>query len=91
MSPELLEDTLTHHHAAAIPAEARASYCRLYSHMTQRHFHCAQAVLERLPFAVPDRQRLLDATSAFMGGTLFMGLTCSAFTAGVMAAGLWVR
>jgi len=91
MSPELLEETLTHHHAAAIPAEARASYCRLYSHMTQRHFHCAQAVLERLPFAVPDRQRLLDATSAFMGGTLFMGLTCSAFTAGVMAAGLWVR
>ena len=88
MSPELLQETMTNHHADAIPAEARASYCRLYSHMTQRHFHCAQAVLERLPFTVPDRPRLLDATSAFMGGTLFMGLTCSALTAGVMAVGL---
>jgi hypothetical protein len=55
--------------------------------MTQRHFHCAQAVLERLPFTGPDRQRVLDAGSAFMGGTLFMGLTCSALTAGVMAIG----
>ena len=88
MSPEHLQETLTNHPADAIPAEARASYCRLYSHMTQRHFHCAQAVLERLPFAAQDHQRLLDATSAFMGGTLFMGLTCSALTAGIMAVGL---
>jgi hypothetical protein len=88
MSPELLEDTLTHHHADAIPAEARASYCRLYSHLIQRHFHCAQAVLDRLPITAPDRGQLFDAASAFIGGTLFMGLTCSAFTAGVMAVGL---
>ncbi len=37
---------------------------------------------------VPVNQELLDASSAFMGGTLFKGLTCSAFTAGVMAIGL---
>jgi hypothetical protein len=35
-----------------------------------------------------DRQQPLDAVSAFMGGTLFMGLTCSAFTAGVMGVGI---
>ena len=33
-------------------------------------------------------QELFDATSAFMGGTLFLGTTCSAFTAGIMAIGL---
>ncbi len=88
MSPELLQDTMADHHEGAIPAKARASYCRLYEHMAQRHFHCAQAVFEHLPPMGPDRQQLLDAVSAFMGGTLFMGLTCSAFTAGVMAIGL---
>ena len=31
---------------------------------------------------------LRDATTAFMGGTLFTGMTCSALTAGVMALGL---
>ena len=40
--------------------------------------------------AIPpaEDRELFDATSAFMGGTLFMGRTCSAFTAGVMAIGL---
>ncbi len=88
MSPELLQGTMADHHEGAIPAEARASYCRLYAHMAQRHFHCAQAVFDHVPPMGPDRQELFDAVSAFMGGTLFMGLTCSAFTAGVMAVGL---
>ncbi len=88
MAPELLQETVANHHAAAIPADARASYCRLYTHMAEGHFHCAQAVLDRLPSMRPERQQLFDAVSAFMGGTLFMGLTCSAFTAGVMAVGL---
>jgi hypothetical protein len=35
-----------------------------------------------------EHRELFDATSAFIGGTLFMGKTCSAFTAGVMAIGL---
>jgi len=30
----------------------------------------------------------LDGTSGFIGGTVFKGLTCSAFTAGLMAIGL---
>lgn len=88
MSPELLQDTAANHRAGAIPAGARASYCKLYAHMARKGFHCAQAVFNRLPSMGPDRQELFDAVSAFMGGTLFMGLTCSAFTAGVMAVGL---
>ena len=32
-------------------------------------------------------QELLDATSAFVGGTVFAGVTCSALTAGVMLIG----
>jgi hypothetical protein len=38
------------------------------------------------PAAPPAELR--DATTAFMGGTLFTGMTCSALTAGVMALGL---
>ena len=30
----------------------------------------------------------MDGTSGFIGGTVFKGLTCSAFTAGLMAIGL---
>ncbi len=87
MSAEVLQDAIADHVEDSIPAKARVAYCRLYSHMVQNHFHCGRAVLERLSFAAPDQKKLLNALSAFMGGTLFMGLTCSAFTAGVMAIG----
>ncbi len=88
MSPELLQQTVGSRDAGAIPPEARESYSRLYAHMAKQHFHCAQAVFDRLPPLGRDREQLFDAVSAFMGGTLFMGMTCSAFTAGVMALGL---
>jgi hypothetical protein len=45
-------------------------------------------VLIHLGYTPAEHQELFDAASAFMGGTLFMGKTCSAFTAGVMAIGL---
>ena len=60
----------------------------MYAHLQQNDFHCAHAVFQYLGNTVPVIQELVDATSAFMGGTLFKGLTCSAFTAGVMAIGL---
>jgi hypothetical protein len=56
--------------------------------MIEKDFHCAQAVLIHLGYTPAEDQELFDATSAFIGGTLFMGKTCSAFTAGVMAIGL---
>ncbi len=72
----------------AIPAATRAGYSRLYSHLVENGFHCAQAVLIHLGLTPTEHRELFDAISAFMGGTLFMGKTCSAFTAGVMAIGL---
>ena len=76
------------YHRDPIPADTRTCYSTLYSHMLENKFHCAQAVLTQLGYNPQDNQELLDAASAFIGGTLFMGRTCSAFTAGVMAIGL---
>jgi C_GCAxxG_C_C family probable redox protein len=87
-SPELFGDARDGHDRDAIPAGTRAGYSSLYSHLVENDFHCAQAVLLHLGYTPAEDRELFDATSAFMGGTLFMGRTCSAFTAGVMAMGL---
>jgi len=42
----------------------------------------------RLRDRLSPTEDLIDAASAFVGGTAFMGLSCSAFAAGVMAVGL---
>lgn len=71
-----------------VPQDARAAYRTLYEHWERCGFHCADAVLRQTPRSqVPDED-LQDAVTAFMGGTLFTGMTCSALTAGVMALGL---
>ena len=64
--------------------ERRAAHRELYAHWQQRGFHCADAVLAELDTP----EALEGAATAFMGGTLFEGMTCSALTAGVMALGL---
>jgi hypothetical protein len=87
-SAELYMDALNHNHRESIPPAQRAGYSRLYSHLVENNFHCARAVLIHLGYAPEQNQELFDAVSAFMGGTLLMGRTCSAFTAGVMAIGL---
>jgi hypothetical protein len=87
-SPELFMDSLDDNHQEAIPAARRAGYSRLYSHLVENDFHCAQSVLVQLGYSPSEDPELFDAVSAFMGGTLFMGKTCSAFTAGVMTIGL---
>ena len=87
-SPELFLAALDGNHQETIPAARRAGYSRLYSHLVENDFHCAQAVLIHLGYTPAEHWELFDAASAFMGGTLFMGKTCSAFTAGVMAVGL---
>lgn len=74
--------------AGAVAPEARAAYGRLYEHWTQRGFHCADAVLDECAKSEAPDEELRDAVTAFMGGTLFNGMTCSALTAGVMALGL---
>ncbi len=87
-SAELWRGALDGDRSAAIPERTRAGYARLYSHFVENEFHCAQAVLSHLGYSAAEHRELFDATSAFMGGTLFMGRTCSAFVAGVMAIGL---
>ncbi len=87
-SPELYMAAINGNHPDTIPAAVRAGYSRLYSHLVENDFHCAQAVFTYLGYTSTEHPELFDATSAFMGGTLFMGRTCSAFTAGVMAIGL---
>jgi C_GCAxxG_C_C family probable redox protein len=69
-----------------IPPAARNAYRRLYAHFASEDFHCARDVLQRLHADA----EALDSASAFMGGTVFRGVTCSALTAGVMALGLRV-
>ena len=88
LSPELFLAAAANNSRNAIPAETRESYRRIYGHLAEKDFHCAQAVFDDLHYATSERQEVFDAVSAFMGGTLFMGMTCSAFTAGVMAVGL---
>ncbi len=87
-SAELWRGALDDGQSDAIPERTRAGYARLYSHFMERGFHCAQAVFGHLGYAPTEHRELFDAASAFMGGTLFMGRTCSALTAGVMAIGL---
>jgi len=84
-SPGLFMHALDGNHYDPIPPASRETYTRLYSHLVENNFHCAQSVLIHLGYTREENQEFFDATSAFMGGTLFMGLTCSAFTAGVMA------
>jgi protein-S-isoprenylcysteine O-methyltransferase Ste14 len=84
----LCADTLCGELRKVIPCEAREAYCRLYSEFARCGFHCAQTVLRKLDGLVSAQARLLDAGSAFLGGMLFEGMTCSALTAGVMALGL---
>jgi Putative redox-active protein (C_GCAxxG_C_C) len=71
----------------AIAPESREAYREVYAHWQQRRFHCADAVFAGLDTTgAPDD--LADAVTAFLGGTVFTGMTCSALTAGVMALGL---
>jgi hypothetical protein len=87
-SAELWRGALDDARADAIPNGTRTGYSRLYSHFAENGFHCAQDVFSHLGYSPAEDRELFDAASAFLGGTLFMGRTCSAFTAGVMALGL---
>jgi hypothetical protein len=87
-APELYRQTDSKDNTEAISAETREAFHLLYSHLSTNGFHCAHAVLNQLSDTVPITRELLDGTSGFIGGTVFKGLTCSAFTAGLMAVGL---
>jgi protein-S-isoprenylcysteine O-methyltransferase Ste14 len=89
-SGALCADTLCGEMRKVIPCEAREAYGRLYAEFTRCGFHCAQTVLRKFDGLLSAQPRLLDAGSAFLGGTVFAGMTCSALTAGAMALGLGI-
>ena len=81
-------DALDGNHQEAIPAVVgqRTPGCtRTWSKMIST---APRLCLSTSVTPPAEHRELFDAVSAFMGGTLFMGKTCSAFTAGVMAIGL---
>ncbi len=87
-APSMCAQCLAARPATPIPPEARAAYRELCADWERRGYHCADAVFAALGPAVTTPPELRDALTAFMGGTLFTGMTCSALTAGVMALGL---
>ena len=87
-APELYAEAVSAGGMDVIPVHEREAYSRLYLHLAEMGFHCAHAVFKHMPQNVPVSRELIDATSAFVGGTLFGGMTCSAFTAGIMTLGL---
>ena len=87
-APELYSQSGGKDDTEAISGETREAFRLLYSHMSANRFHCSHAVLNHLRDTIPVTRELLDGTSGFIGGTAFKGLTCSAFTAGLMAVGL---
>jgi len=87
-APELYRQTGCKDDTEAISDEAREAFRLLYSHMSANCFHCSHTVLMHLDGTIPVTRELLDGTSGFIGGTAFKGLTCSAFTTGLMAVGL---
>ncbi|MCE7980028.1 MAG: C_GCAxxG_C_C family protein [Caldilinea sp. CFX5] len=86
--PELYAETIASDSLQTIPDAQQEAYRQLYEYMTGNGFHCAHAVLQQVDALRPISRELLDGAAAFMGGTIFMGMTCSALTAGVMAVGL---
>jgi hypothetical protein len=87
-APELYRQTNCKDYTETISGETREAFHLLYSHMSANDFHCAHDVVKQMGDIIPVTQELLDGTSGFIGGTAFNGLTCSAFTAGLMVIGL---
>ncbi len=87
-APELYRQTCYKDNSDAISSETREAFHLSYSHLSSNGFHCAHAVLKHLSDTIPVTRELLDGTSSLIGGTVFKGLTCSAYTAGLMAIGL---
>jgi C_GCAxxG_C_C family probable redox protein len=89
-APGICAECLAARRTDAVSPAAREAYRELCGHWQRRGFHCADAVFAGLEGTVDAPPAVRDAVTAFMGGTLLTGMTCSALTAGVMALGLAV-
>jgi hypothetical protein len=84
LSPEIYAKTLADDSRDAIAPEPRKAYTLLYAGFAKEGFHCAREVFRLMSPGLPASRELEDGTSAFLGGTAFLGLTCSALSAGIM-------
>ncbi len=73
-APELFAQTLAGCCEDALSPEQIEAYSRLHDHFIgrgfRRGFHCSHEVLHRLRDIIPVTRQLLDATSAYAGGTV---------------------
>ena len=87
-APKQYADSVSSACADVLSAQRKEAYAALHAHFSECGFHCAHNVFYQLHNTIPVNQQLLDSASGFAGGTVFTGMTCSAYTAGVMALGL---
>jgi hypothetical protein len=73
--------------AALLPVDFCSEYERLLTAFRDASFHCTHSVLSGVPNLIGDDAVIYDAARAFIGGSVLSGLTCGAFTAGVVAIG----
>jgi hypothetical protein len=69
------------------PAEVRAAHGAFCAHLSESGFHCTQSVLRASAESGAASPDLLDASSAFVGGTALSGQTCGALTGGLLLLG----
>ncbi len=90
--PEFYKEALSSGCEDAISQEQIETYGLLRAYFAgrgfRRGFHCSHDVLHRLRGIIPVDKQLLDAAAAFVGGTVYSGMSCSALIAGLMAMGL---
>lgn len=84
LAPEIYAQALSEDGLDAVSAGTREGYALLYSGFAEEGFHCAGQVLRRMDHGIPGSRDLENGMGAFLGGTAFLGLTCSALTAGIM-------
>lgn len=87
-APELFVKTLSEESLEAVAGMEKKALVSSYSYFKRKKFHCANAVFEELRDIIHVDRDLLSSACGFIGGTLFTGRSCGAFTAGVMAVGL---
>ncbi len=86
-APVIYARTAREKGADALSPQREQAYALLQAHWLASDFHCARSVFRALGGARFEGGALHAASSAFMGGTLLTGGTCSALTAAIMALG----
>jgi len=63
-------------------------YSNILAVFGEQQFHCTHSLLHQFGDVIDVDENLLHLSCAFIGGTLFQGMTCGALTGGVLIIGL---